>query len=280
MQSTATTAAATAGTWGATAKTVAMGAAGTALWGSLAFYFVVGFGNVETASQDTSSERLFFRMELAETDLVHGCTLNHGEGACDGKAWIILSQHRPRAETPEMPQALREVMPQPLWDEVVARNAMSDGTCNAAVTVDLPNWLASVPRASTGMTVALLPEHLTSCQAVAPGLDPHREHRNFWFISGDQIVAEMRCSLPGTYMEPSCELAAYPEHGAYEVSYARLPASNVERIVEQAPQMLAVLKAALPAEAASVVDLGFMSGPVAQEAEAATAMTGLKDLTL
>jgi hypothetical protein len=278
MQSTSTSVAASAGTWGATAKTVAMGVAGTALWGSLAFYFAVGFNGAENVTTETEVERLFFRMELPETELVNGCSLNFGAGDCDGQAWIILSEFRPRAETPDMPRALRGVVPPPLWAEVAARSAMSDNACNTAMAVDLPNWLAGVPRSEQGMTVALLPDHLASCQAIAPGIDPKREHRNFWFLEGDKVVAEMRCSMPGTYMEPSCELAAYPEQGRYEVSYSRLPALNVEDIMEQTPHMLKVLNRALPAENAGIVDLAFIKGPFARDAETSEAMAELRSV--
>ncbi|WP_136634790.1 hypothetical protein [Pseudooceanicola onchidii] len=282
MQSTSTSAAAAATTWGATAKTVAMGAAGTVLWGSLAFYFAVGMNNADEITNEDqveTAERLFFRTELPEADLVQGCQLNNGAGACDGTAWIILSQHQPRQDAPPMPEALKVSMPTPLWDNVTERNDMTDRTCNRAITVELPRWLATVPRASEGVTLALLPEHLGACQASAPGIDPRREHRNFWFISGQKVVGELRCSLPGTYMEPACELAAYPEHGTFEVSYSRLPAANVEAIATQAPQMLEALKAALPADLAARVDLDTIPAPVAFDADTAAAMGDLVNVS-
>lgn len=278
MHTTSTSAAATAGTWGATAKTVAMGVAGTALWGSLAFYFAVGFNGGEISETETAAERLFFRMELPETDLVSGCSLNNGAGACDGQAWIILSEHRPRAETPDMPRELSESLPVPLWEEVAARNAMADGACNTAISTDLPNWLASVPKSDEGVTVALLPENLANCQSVTSGIDPQRAHRHFWMLSGTRVVAELRCSLPGTYMEPSCELAAYPEQGAFEVSYSRLPASNIQEIIQQSPEMLAVLDRNLPEDFGRSVDLAFIEGPFASDAATAEALAELHQL--
>jgi hypothetical protein len=279
MHATGTTAAITAGKWGTTVKTVAMGAAGTALWGSLAFYFVAGMNGAEAVVEATTAERLFFRMELAETELVEGCALNNGEGICDGQAWIILSEHKPRVETPDIPGALSQTVPLPLWEEVAARNSMSDSACNKTVTEGLPAWLASMPKAETGLTVALLPAAMSSCQATAPGIDPQREHRNYWFLSGDKVVAELRCSLPGTYMEPSCELAAFPQHGRYEASYSRIPAANVETMIYQTPHMLAVLKEALPSEAALTVDLGFMTGPFSVDGVTAASLAELKGVT-
>ncbi|WP_375175325.1 hypothetical protein [Pseudooceanicola sp.] len=278
MQSTGTSVAATAGTWGTTVKTVAMGAAGTALWGSLAFYFAVGFNSTETVASEEEVKRLFFRMELPEVELVEGCSLNYGEGSCDGQAWIILSEYRTRAETPDMPGALRTSLPEPLWAQVAARNTMADESCRTTLSVDLPNWLAAVPRGDNGTTVTLLPEHLATCQAESASFDPKREYRSFWFLDGNQVVAEMRCSLPGTYMEPSCELAAYPENGSYEVSYSRLPARNVEKIMEQSPHMLSVLDTNLPAENAGIVDLAFLKAPFNLDAETSEAMAELRSV--
>lgn len=279
MHATGTTAAVEAGKWGATVKTLAMGTAGTALWGSLAFYFVAGMNAAETVVEATTAERLFFRMELAETELVDGCALNNGEGICDGKAWIILSEHAPRLETPKMPDAMAQSVPVPLWEEVTARNTLSDSSCNKTITKDLPAWLASMPKAETGLTVALVPASLATCQTAAPGIDPQREHRNFWFLSGEKVVAELRCSLPGTYMEPSCELAAFPQHGQFEATYSRIPATNVETMIQQAPHMLAVLKEGLPSEASGRVDLDFMTGPYTVDGVTAASMAELKGVT-
>lgn len=282
MQSTSTSVAAAASTWGATAKTVALGAAGTALWGSLAFYFAVGLDGAESVinnDTDKTVERLFFRTELPEVDLVRGCQLNHGAGDCDGKAWIILSQYKPKAEAPPMPTSLQAAVPQPLWDNVTERVAMSDAACAKAITQGLPQWLATVPRSPAGASVALVPDHLASCQAIAPGIDPKREHRSFWFISGDKVVAELRCSLPDTYMDPSCELGAYPEHGEYEVSYSRLPAANVQAIADQAPNMLEVLEDALPSEIATQIDLDFIKGPITRDDAVDGSMAALMNVS-
>ena len=277
MLSTSASTAVTAGKWGATAKTVAMGAAGTVLWGSLAFYFVVGASEVDSFAT-TEAERLFFRMELPEKELLAGCAENFGAGTCDGQAWIILSQHRPRPETPDMPRDLRESVPLPLWEEVAARNAMAEGACGRALSVDMPRWIAGQPK-SDGMTVAVLPEALSSCQTATAGVDPKREHQNFWFFEGEKVVAELRCSLPGTYMEPSCELAAFPQNGVYEVSYSRLPATNIDQIVDQVPEMLGVLKDNLPSETASVVDVAFIKGPFASDSVTRAALTDLRTVS-
>lgn len=275
MHSTATSAAVAAGKWSTTAKTVAMGAAGTALWGSLAFYFVVGVNGADPIVSENTAKNLFFRMELAETDLVEGCKLNSDAGLCDGTAWIILTGHRPRAETPDMPSALADTIPAPLWEQVAARNELSDGACGAAIAHDLPAWLASVQKPTAGVVVARLPDSLASCQASTAGVGPQHDHRNFWFFEGDKVVAELRCTMPGTYMDPSCELAAYPEHGTYEVSFSRLPAINVEEIVYQAPQMLAILDANLPSEAKGIVDLDVIKAPFVQAPETGQAMVEL-----
>lgn len=272
MHSISTSTAAAGGKWGSTAKAVAMGTAGTVLWGSLAYYFVVGAGVSDMVADGAPAEKVYFRTELAEKDLLRGCSLNNGAGECDGDAWIILSQHVPRTETPKRPEALKAALPQPLWEDMAARNAMTDAACNAMVSKELPGWLATVPRAQGAMTVALVPQNVISCQPSTNGPDAAREHRTFWFIDGDKVVARMRCSVPGTYMDPACEFAAYPEHGTYTVSYSRLPAGNVERMVQQAPNMLGALEASLPDELTGVVDLAVVRGPFAVDAATSNAL--------
>lgn len=272
MLSTSTSTAAAAGKWGATAKTVAMGAAGTVLWGSLAYYLVVGASVSDFVSDGAPAKKVYFRTELAETELLRGCTLNNGAGDCDDQAWIILAQHTPRSETPDIPEALKAALPEPLWEDMAARNAMVDPTCNATVAENVTGWLSGLPHNGGAMTVALVPQEVISCRPNDNGPDAAREHRHFWFFDGEKVAAQLRCSAPGTYMDPACELAAYPEDGKYTVSYSRLPAGNVERIVQQAPSMLGTLDASLPDELIGVVDLDVLRGPFAVNAETSNAL--------
>lgn len=275
MQTRASTVAATAGQWGGTAKTVAMGAAGTALWGSLAFYFVVGAnGSDAVAESDVAAQNLFFRMEIAESELVDGCSLNSGT-ACDGTAWIILARHPKQLDAPQIPTALKEAVPEPLWRSVTERTDLTNKTCGAVIAKDVPAWLAALPKGE-GTTVARIPETLAACQAMA---DPTRAHETFWFMSGPAVVAEMRCSVPGTQMDPSCELATFPEHGTYQVSFSRLPAVNAQAIATQSPDMMAILEANLPDGMAGNVALDLMTSPVSYDVDTTTAMDRLNGIS-
>lgn len=283
MHTTTTSTAVAAGKWSATAKTVALGAAGTALWGSLAFYFVAGYSgtgaDVAAMATDEPATRIQFRTELAETELLRGCELNNGAGACDGMAWARLTHYISRPETTEMPSVLKASLPQPLWDDLATRNEVANGACTTALTTELPTWLASVPRVPGAMSLTLVPGQFASCDAMAASFDPSRDRRSFWFIDGDRVVAEMRCSVPGSFLEPACELAAYPEEGRYEVSFAQLPAGNIERIIEQAPHMMEILNVSLPEEMAGIVNLDVVHGPFAVDAQTSAVLADL-DSTL
>lgn len=267
--------------WGglsAGAKTAAMGTAGVALWGSLAFYFLVGGEEAQVADTLEPSERLFLRMELPETVLLDGCVENFGGSACADKGWIIISENKERARSTMMPRGLTEAMPAPLWTEVVARHSMSDADCKATLEKELPEWLGSGSRARPGLHATLVPDRFTACQARASGIDPVIDAQAFWIMKDHKIVAELRCSLPVEDRSADCQLSAFPDHGDYVVSYSRLPAANVSSIVDQTGHMMGVLSSNMPEGMQDRVDLSFLDGKIAFDEASAHALSSLGNM--
>jgi len=255
-----------------------MGTAGVALWGSLAFYFVSGPGETGEDMELTASERLFLRMELPETSLLNGCSENFGGTTCGDKAWVIISENKERARATVLPVGLRNSMPAPLWTEVVARHSMNEPKCRDLLEDELPKWLSSGSRVKDGLHATLVPDRFTTCKGMASDIDPDRAIQAYWIMDGPQIVAEMRCTMPGGTRNSECQLTAYPENGDYVVSYSRLPAANAGQIVDQAANMLGVLAANLPESAQGSVDLAFLDGQIAFDDASAHAVASLQDM--
>ncbi|EAQ04212.1 hypothetical protein OB2597_08719 [Pseudooceanicola batsensis HTCC2597] len=266
------------GKLGMSAKTVAMGTAGVALWGSLAFFFFVGDDGSETKAAAGGAERLFLRMELPETALLDGCTENFGGADCTGQAWVIISENRDDGSASGMPAALEDKLPEPLWNEVVARHSISEAQCRDTLTEELPKWLSSGARDVPGLHATLLPDRFTACQGIASDIDPMRDVQAFWIMSDHRVVAEVRCTMPGGDMDSECQLSAFPEHGGYVVSYSRLPASNIQQIVAQSSGMLAIVADNLPEEVAAHVNLAFLDGRIALDDATAHAVTSLRGM--
>ncbi|WP_407492394.1 hypothetical protein [Pseudooceanicola sp. MF1-13] len=268
------------GVWGglsASVKTMAMGTAGVALWGSLAFYFVSGPGDTTDIDTVQASERLFLRMELPETALLDGCAENSG-ATCGDKAWVIISENRERARQTVLPVALVGKVPPPLWTEVVARHSMNEPKCRDLLEEELPKWLSSGSRAKDGLHATLVPDRFTTCKGQAADIDPNLAVQAYWIMDGPQVVAEMRCTMPGGSRASECQLTAYPEHGDFVVSYSRLPAKNAGQIVDQSARMLGVLEANLPESAQGSVDLAFLDGQIAFDDASAHAVASLQNM--
>lgn len=269
--------------WGslsASAKTVAMGTAGVALWGSLAFYMVVGSSDSHTEEDIAaqSQERLFLRMELPESTLLNGCAENFGGDACSDKAWIIISENKARSQATVMPAGLKGVMPAPLWTEVVARHSMNDQTCKTTLQDELPKWLSSGARAKKGLHATLVPDRFTACKGNVADNDLTQDAQAFWIMSDEKVVAELRCTLPQGERDSDCQLSAYPENGDYVVSYSRLPSANASAIVDQSAHMIGVLAANMPEGAKDRVDLSFLDGKIVFDDASAHAVASLHNM--
>jgi hypothetical protein len=96
-------------------------------------------------------------------------------------------------------------------------------------------------------------------------------------MDGDKVLAQVQCTVPGSYSDPYCQLTAYPENGAQVASFARLPAGNVEDIIARAPEMLAALQFNLPKEIAALTDLDLLDGPFMVDRTAAAAARDLRE---
>lgn len=265
------------GKLGGSGTTLAMGAAGTALWGSLAYFSMVGFsGSSGGTGAPLASDDLYYRMELPERVLLEGCKNNYGGSQCTDQAWAILAANADKARTP-MPEPLADALPVPLWNDLSVRHAATEPTCADALNKGLPEWVGAMAASSKGPHVAVLPARYTACQGIAAGIDPMREHRLFWYMDGDKVLAQVQCTVPGSYSDPYCQLTAYPENGAQVASFARLPAGNVEDIIARAPEMLAALQFNLPKEIAALTDLDLLDGPFMVDRTAAAAARDLRE---
>lgn len=267
--------------WGnlsVSAKTMAMGTAGVALWGSLAFYLAVGGEPPLPDAPTEAAERLFLRMELPETALLNGCVENFGGTSCGDNAWVIISEDRARAMDASMPRKLADNLPAPLWAELVARHSMSDEKCRTTIEDELPDWLTSGARARTGLHATLVPDRFTTCQGISSNIDPVRDVQAFWIMNDEKVVAEVRCTMPVGGRESECQFSAYPDHGNYVVTYSRLPATNVSDIVDQSAHMLNILATNLPESMAGRVDLAFLEGDIALDEASAHAVASLHEM--
>ena len=266
------------GKLGGSASTLVVAGAGTALWGSLTYLAMVGFGDGGSSSGvvATAPEDTFYRMDLPERVLLEGCAQNYGASKCDDQAWVILAADKGKAPAEAMPETLSASLPPELWKTLSAHHALSEESCARNLREDLPAWIAAQAAATTGPHVAVLPAQFSVCQGVAAQTDPAREYRSFWFLDDRRVVASVQCSLPGSYSDPYCQLVAYPQHGAYVASFARLPAGNVERIIADAPEMMAALAFNVPQDMRDRVELDFLDAGFVPDSAAAAAAQELR----
>lgn len=219
----------------------------------LVFVFVSTEQSPLTAQITENGFKLGARVTLKEHKILSGCIENFGRGPCKGKMSLIVTGKIGRANRKVLPRGADLKLPNPIMNTIAYGNFHTEPSiCDAETRSSLSSWLERSKSEVGEVKISLMPELLALCFNTRKP-DEKQFYENFWFFSGDAIIASMRCSLVENVPNPLCTLSAYFSGGEYWAQLGFYPAVNATKIVEQFPNIVGSLVNNLPDEQAKLL---------------------------